>query len=115
MKISIRLFVVILSISLFGCSDITAESKSKTPPKEEQVQGPLASGQVVNALRGGGYTYIEVQNNGERFWIASSVINVKRNDIVAWENGSVMTNFTSFALNRKFEEIHFVRTITILR
>ncbi|WP_455365734.1 hypothetical protein [Kaarinaea lacus] len=114
MKISIRL-VVILSISLFGCSDFTNESKSKTPSREEQVQGPLASGQVVNALRGGGYTYIEVENNGERFWIASSVINVKRNDIVAWENGSVMTNFTSFALNRKFEEIHFVRTITILR
>ena len=119
MKTSIRLFImlvviVVMGISL-GCSDFTNESKSKTLPRDEQVQGPLASGQVVNALRGGGYTYMEVENNGERFWIASSVINVRRNDIVAWENGSVMSDFTSYALNRKFEEIHFVRSITILR
>ncbi|WP_455223067.1 hypothetical protein [Kaarinaea lacus] len=121
MKTSTRfLFVTvmvipIMAISLNGCSDITSESKPKAPPKEDQVQGPLDSGKVVNAMRGGGYTYIQVENHGEQFWIASSVINVQRNDIVAWENGSVMTNFTSYALNRKFEEIHFVRSITILR
>jgi hypothetical protein len=115
MKASIRLLGMVMVVSLYGCSDFTNESKSKEPPREEQVQAPLASGKVINSLRGGGYTYIQVENNGEQFWIASSFINVKRNDIVAWENGSVMTNFTSYALNRKFEEIHFVKTITILR
>jgi len=122
MKISIRflfatviVIVPMMALGLSGCSDITNESKAKTPPKEEQVQGPLASGKVINAMRGGGYTYIKIENHGEQFWIASSVINVQRNDIVAWENGSVMTNFTSYALNRKFDEIHFVRSITILR
>lgn len=120
MKTSIRflfvtVIILVIAIGLNGCSDITSESKHKSPPKEEQVQGPLASGKVVNAMRGGGYTYIQVENHGEQFWIASSVINVQRNDIVAWENGSMMTNFTSYALNKKFEEIHFVRSITILR
>ncbi|WP_455202413.1 hypothetical protein [Kaarinaea lacus] len=115
MNRSRRLLIFAMALILFGCSDFFSESKSIDPPKSEKVQGPPTTGKVVNALRGGGYTYMKLENSGEQFWVASSVINVKRNDIVAWEGGSVMTNFTSFALNRRFEEIHFVNSIKIIR
>lgn len=110
-RISILAFV----ITLFGCSDIFSESKSKTQPKSETTQGPPTHGTVINALRGGGYTYMELENHGEKFWVASSVINVKRNDTVSWEGGSVMTNFRSYALNKNFDEIRFVTSIEIVR
>ena len=115
MNMSRRLLILAMVFILFGCSDFFSESKPKDPPKSEKVQGPPSSGKVINALRGGGYTYMHLENDGEEFWVASSVINVKRNDIVAWEGGSIMTNFTSFALNRRFEEIHFVNSIKIVR
>ncbi|WP_455208545.1 hypothetical protein [Kaarinaea lacus] len=115
MKPSTRLLIMAIAISLCGCSDFSSESKSKDPPRNEQVQGPPTSGKVINAMNGGGYTYMHLESNGKQFWIASSVINVKRNNIVSWEGGSVMTDFTSYALNRKFEEIHFVKSISIVR
>jgi hypothetical protein len=115
MKPLTRLLVLVIVISLCGCSDFSNESKSKQPPKNEQVQGPPTTGKVINAMHGGGYTYMQLEASGRQFWIASSVVNVKRNDIVSWEGGSVMTNFTSYALNRKFDEIHFVNAVTIVR
>ena len=115
MNTSRRLLIIALVFNLGACSDFFSESKPKDPPESEKVQGPPTSGRVLNAMRGGGYTYMQLENSGEQFWVASSVINVKRNDTVVWEGGSVMTNFTSFALNRRFEEIHFVNSIKIIR
>ena len=120
MKSASRKFVgriAILAVFLIptGCSDFFSESKSKTQPASETKQGPPNQGTVLNALRGGGYTYMKLENNGETFWVASSVINVKRNDVVSWEGGSVMTDFQSYALNKRFEEIRFVTSIEIIR
>ena len=115
MKPSSRLLIFAMAFILFGCSDFFSESKPKDPPKSEKVQGPPTTGKVINALRGGGYTYMKLENDGDQFWVASSVINVKRNDVVAWDGGAVMTDFTSFALNRRFKEIHFVNSIKIIR
>jgi len=112
------LLAACLFISLFtliGCSDYLNESNSKQQDKSATTQGPPVSGKVLNALRGGGYTYLELENNGKIFWVASSVINVKRNDEVTWEGGTVMTNFTSYALNKKFDEVQFVKSIKIVR
>jgi len=107
------LLILLITSGLQACTDFFAESKSKDQPRSETVQGPLMTGKVMNALRGGGYTYMQLENNGHEFWVASSVINVKRNDQVSWEGGTVMTNFTSYALNKRFDEIHFVRAIKI--
>lgn len=110
--------VLVIFLSVFsgiGCTDFFSESKSKDQPRSETIQGPPLSGKVLNAIRGGGYTYLHLENEGEQFWVASSVINVKRNDMVRWEGGTVMTNFTSYALNKRFDEIHFVNAVKIVR
>jgi len=105
--------VFVVFLSLHGCTDYFSESKSKDQPRSETIQGPPLSGKVVNAMRGGGYTYMHLEKDGRQFWVASSVINVKRNDLVRWEGGTVMTNFTSYALNKQFDEIHFVRDVKV--
>ena len=113
-KSPVALVIILIASSVVGCSDFFSESKSKDQPRSETIQGPPLSGKVLNAMRGGGYTYLHLENEGREFWIASSVINVKRNDKVRWEGGTVMTNFTSYALNKRFDEIHFVNAIKIV-
>lgn len=111
-------FLLVIFLSSFvtsGCTDFFNESKSKNQPRSETIQGPPLTGKVVNAMRGGGYTYMHLENDGEKFWVASSVINVKRNDVVRWEDATVMNNFTSYALNKRFDEIQFVQAIKIVR
>ena len=110
-------FLVILLFIFFigGCTDFFSESNSKNNPKSETIQGPPQSGKVVNAIRGGGYTYMHLENHGQQFWVASSIINVKRNDVVRWEGATMMTDFTSYALNKRFDEIQFVKSIQIVR
>ena len=114
-KIAIALVIFLFVISINGCTDFFSESKSKGQARSDTIQGPPLSGKVINAIRGGGYTYMHLENDGQDFWVASSVINVKRNDTVRWEGGTVMTNFTSYALNKKFDEIHFVNSVKIVR
>ena len=114
-KIAFALAIFISILFFAGCSDFFSESKSIEQAKSETVQGPPLSGKVVNAIRGGGYTYLHLENSGRKFWVASSVINVKRNDTVLLEGGTVMTDFTSFALNKQFDEIHFVKAVKIVR
>lgn len=113
-KALVTLIIILPVFFLQGCTDFFNESKSKDHARSDTTQGPPLSGKVVNAIRGGGYTYMHLENDGQEFWIASSVINVKRNDTVRWEGGTVMTNFTSYALNKQFDEIHFVNAIKIV-
>ena len=113
-KSPIVLVIFLFVFSVTGCTDFFSESKSKDQPRSETIQGPPLSGTVLNAIRGGGYTYLHLENDGEKFWVASSIINVKRNDMVRWEGGTVMTNFTSYALNKRFDEIHFVNAVKIV-
>ncbi len=113
-KSPVALVIFLIIVSVTGCTDFFSESKSKNQPRSETIQGPPLSGKVLNAIRGGGYTYMHLENDGQEFWVASSVINVKRNDRVRWEGGTVMTNFTSYALNKRFDEIHFVNAVKIV-
>lgn len=101
------------TVLLAACSDYAGESPPKQPDPSEVIQGPPTQGKVINAMRGGGYTYMQLEEQGKQFWIASTVINVRRNDIVSWEGASVMTNFKSASLSRNFDEIYFVNAIKI--
>jgi len=65
-------------------------------------------------MHAGGYTYMEVENKGKQFWVAAPMMNVKRNDHIAWSDGAVMKNFTSSSLRRTFDEIIFVSAAKVM-
>lgn len=79
--------------------------------------GPAASlpksGKVIKAMHAGGYTYMQVEDEGKQFWIAATMLNVKRNDRVAWTDAAVMKDFKSSTLRRTFDEILFVSSAAI--
>jgi len=106
------MMAVLMTMLMTACSDFSGES-AKPPPPAAQVQGPPTSGKVLDAKRAGGYTYMELEHNGNTFWIASAVINVQRNNIVSWKGAQVMKDYKSAALRKQFKEIYFVSSIKI--
>ena len=66
------------------------------------------NGKVIKAMHAAGYTYMQLEKDGKEFWIASTMMNVKKDDHVRWADAAVMKNFTSSTLHRTFDEILFV-------
>jgi hypothetical protein len=66
------------------------------------------NGKVLKAMHAAGYTYMQVEKDGKEFWIAATMLNVKKDDHVRWSDAAVMKNFTSSTLHRTFDEILFV-------
>jgi len=89
-------------------ADAAKPSSTQSAPAQH-LQGQVpSSGKVVKAMHAGGYTYMELENSGKVFWIAATMMNVKRDDNVAWGDAAVMRNFKSPSLRRTFDEILFV-------
>ena len=65
-------------------------------------------GVVIESITGGGYTYLNIDENGEKFWIAGPQTSVEKGAEVSFNEQVWMPNFTSRALNRTFEKILFV-------
>jgi len=111
-----RKIIHLIFIALFfliGCSNAEENKTQQATEKTTTTQGFPNSGKVIRAMHGGGYTYMEIENNSEKFWIASTMINVKRDDIVTWTDASLMKDFKSSTLRRTFDEILFVTTASV--
>ena len=100
-----------------------APAPAATQPATTQPAQPAAapasagnvptSGKVIKAMHAGGYTYMQLENAGKEFWIAATMLNVKRNDQITWTSAAVMHNFKSSALRRTFDEILFVSAASV--
>lgn len=72
-----------------------------------------SEGRVLATLDAPGYTYMELENSGKRFWIAAPTTRVKIGDRVQFVQSMVMNNFASKTLNRTFDRIIFVTAATV--
>lgn len=70
-------------------------------------------GVVVDFMDAGGYTYMELENSGHKFWIAAPTTKVNKGDHIRFAQSMVMTNFTSKTLNRTFGTIIFVSSTEV--
>lgn len=64
-------------------------------------------GTVVETMDAGGYTYLLLDNNGQKGWTAIPSTPVKVGAQVEVASGMVMQNFTSKTLGRTFSSIVF--------
>ena len=72
------------------------------------------SGVVRSNEDAAGYTYIELETGaGQVVWLAAPQVRVAVGNRISWGEGSVMTNFTSSALDKTFPEILFVQSIAV--
>jgi hypothetical protein len=109
---------VLVMIIAVGCDSGkkgASQPGSPTPGYQGQPAAPMAqsaaddplSGKIVETMNAGGYTYVCLENNGKKTWIAMPLTQVKIGQQVSCQPGAVMKNFTSPTLKRTFESIVF--------
>ena len=116
MKRSKLVFAVcVLSVVIAsGCNQTKKDvpvpaAAPQAQPAADMPQPPAISlsGKVVETMNSGGYTYLSIENNGKKTWVAIPATAVKVGQEVVCKPGMEMKNFTSKTLNRMFESIIF--------
>src|SRR4030066_776008 len=110
MKNNMKFFTVLFSILLMiGCKD--KENYSKVNNAVAAPKTDVHKIVVKEALDGGNYTYLNVEENGQNYWMAVASIPVIVGETYYYDGGMVMKDFESKQLNKTFDEIVFVNTI----
>jgi len=118
-NLSKRAIAALLLSTLFACSESDQPSQEQagtvqqdeTTSSQAAVVLPRNQGRIINHINVPGYSYLEVENNGQRFWVAGNPVEFNQGDVVAWGQAAIMKNFHSKALNRTFDNILFVSEI----
>ncbi len=110
------LAVVLVSSLTFAVAGCKKNEMKQMPAGQPGMQGaasPAAmgntalSGKVTETMNAGGYTYVCLEKNGQKTWVAMPMTPVKVGQELALQPGAVMNNFTSKTLNRTFDSIIF--------
>ena len=76
----------------------------------------MQKGMVVSVINIPEFTYLEVSHDNQTRWIvAASVVEVKKGDVIEFDSGTTVKNFTSKTLNRTFPSIAFVNHVNIVK
>ncbi len=93
--------------SILGTSKMTETAPE--PPLTQKAQ-------VLSVINVEQYTYLEVMQDSKSRWLATivpSATAAKKGDAIQFDNGTLMSNFTSKVLNRTFPSITFVGRVVI--
>ena len=69
-------------------------------------------GVVLDAIDANEFTYIEVDEGGKSFWIATTKMKIARGDLVQFDDGVTMQEFYSKLLKRTFPSVMFVGAVS---
>lgn len=94
-----------------------AEAFQATKQYTSEMLGEQASmgGRVLDKIDVASYTYVQFSHGKDRFWLATSKTDVRKGDVVSFENAQTMHNFHSKSLNRTFDQIYFVTELNVKR
>jgi len=99
--------------SLIIASAMAFAATEKTAPKAHDMKtdAPNAysslSGKVVETMNSGGYSYVCLEKNGKKTWVAVPEMKVIVGREMSFQPGQAMPNFTSKSLNRTFDSVIF--------
>ncbi len=79
-----------------------ADSVKKATPTSASL-----SGKVLETMDSGGYTYVLLETNSGKKWVAAPKTSVTVGKTASFAPGTVMRNFKSETLNRTFAEVVF--------
>jgi uncharacterized membrane protein YcgQ (UPF0703/DUF1980 family) len=97
--IVLALLAILFAVTLFYNSD--GNARVNLPPG---VHGVVVS-EVIHTTN---YTYLEVEENGQKYWIAVVRSDTEKGDSVYYSKAFEMKNFQSRELNRTFPSVLFV-------
>jgi len=99
------LFPILISfIILFGCA---GEDKQELTEQEVMKSEPHIA-KVIDKIPAKGYTYLQVIENKEDFWIAVPTMEIEIGETVYFSRFMVMEDFKSENIDKSFDQILFV-------
>jgi hypothetical protein len=104
-RLCLFLFLATLAIGHQACAGTDAPTGAAAKPALPKAIA--LSGQVMETMDGGGYTYVLLKNGAERVWVAIPLMKVSVGEDLTLVPGYEMKNFTSKGLNRKFDRLIF--------
>lgn len=107
--LTLCILVALTGVSRAATQKGAANPAPKTPPsvRTEKEAPAKLSGKVVETMNASGYTYVCLEKNGRKTWVAVPETKVSVGKEMAFLPGQTMKNFSSKTLNRTFEEIVF--------
>ena len=97
--------VLMMAVSLLFAAG--EKSVFADEPAKKIEAKPALSGKVVETMDSGRYTYVCLENNGKKIWVAVYKTTVTVGQDIIFKPGIEMVNFESKTLNRKFDQIYF--------
>ncbi len=90
----------------------TQQTQMKSPPQMQMMSAPggsdLHTVQVQEVVQASSYTYLNVKEGDQAYWMAISKKDVKPGQMISYAGGLPMKNFESKELQRTFDTIYFV-------
>lgn len=105
-----RILVMLILVVVFSSC---VKNKNGQMNQEQQVAGGK-SFEVSEVIQGNTYTYIKASESMGEKWMAVTKQEVKVGEVYFYEEGLPMQNFHSKEIDRTFDEIYFVSTISTL-
>lgn len=107
-----RVFSLVLTLALASAVQAAHATPQAEPAKPSSAEKALEtasslSGKVVETMDAGGYSYVNLEKNGVKTWVAVPRMKVTVGEEMAFQPGQEMVKFTSRSLNRTFERILF--------
>ena len=82
---------------------------------KEMPAGTGHKGKVLQVMEAGNYTYLEVEEKGQKLWIAALKTKLSKGDIVEFPDSKPMEKFESKTLKRTFDKIIFAESIKVVK
>jgi hypothetical protein len=100
-----------LNLNIIPGGDPHAGLKLKAAP----ATGAGHKGKVLQVLEVSGYTYLEVEEKGQKLWVAAIKTKVSKGDVVEFPDSRPMENFQSKTLKRTFDKIFFADALRVVK
>ncbi len=112
-SINIFSLLVILALATFSI----ARKPWEPPPASENIaapaqEAPQLSGEVLETMNSGGYTYLKISSGGSEIWVAANEFKIAVGQTAYVYGANEMENFTSKTLGRTFDKIIFANSIS---
>lgn len=80
--------------------------------QDPHTEGGLTKGIVQEVVQVSSYTYLNLLVDGEKKWVAAPTLDAKLGEVYYYKGGMEMRDFTSTELERTFDSVLFLSSIT---
>jgi hypothetical protein len=107
LAIAVSIVAVTISTGFAASKNEETAPQALPPVKAVAQEDATLSGKVVETMNAGGYTYVRIEKNGKKIWVAVPPTEIKVGQKATFYPGTDMGNFTSKTLNKTFDHIIF--------